>query len=120
MTEHEQKLVEAARAMLDIIESNAVYDGDAVAEMLRKALAPYQPEKIDIGGVRVNAGMREAPEDGSNYFYPDFSGEPGCYHFRWNGLAADLARLRNGMCCRTAKDAIAMHDAIVRLTGVAG
>jgi hypothetical protein len=91
------------------------------ARTLSAALAPYEPETIDIGGVRVNAGMREAPEMGHICHSPDFS-HPIHKEFswEWDGGSSNKTLLLTGMCCRTPEDAIAMHDAIVRQTGVAG
>jgi hypothetical protein len=123
MTAQEQNLVEAARAVMDVFTRGiaSMNDVGLAYPGLSAALAPYEPETIDIGGVRVNAGMREAPKSGESYWVPSFGNAFTNYvGYSWNADSHDLTFLRNGMCCRSPEDAIAMHDAFTRLTGVAG
>jgi hypothetical protein len=122
MTEQEQNLVEAARAVMDVFTRGiaSMNDVGLAYSGLSAALAPYTPETIDIGGVLVNAGMREAPGVGTKFYFPDFADDSKFCERNWIGSSYQRTLLRNGMCCRTAQDAIAMHDAIVRQTGVAG
>jgi aspartyl-tRNA synthetase len=71
---------------------------------------------ININGYEVPMPEREAPEGGTEYFFPSFQQEGGVYSYTWSGDAYDNRLLSAGMVHLTEEAAQKHAEALASFT----
>lgn len=72
-----------------------------------------KPKTILVNGFEVPEPMREAPNDGVKYFFPNLSYNDYFWSYGWDNDDVDVRMLERGLCHTTKEAAIAHAKAML-------
>lgn len=103
-----------------ITEDNWVYQStyQLLQDMLQDVSCKkyrIKPKTIRIGKYDVAEPMKEAPKEGTPYYFIDPSEEGGVYEDEWDNYAGASIRLTNGAIFLSKEDALLAAKAIKEL-----
>lgn len=75
-----------------------------------------KPRTIIVNGFEVPAPMREAPNDGVKYFFPNLSYNDYFWSHEWENDRVDVRVLERGLCHTTKEAAIAHAKAMLGIS----
>lgn len=78
-------------------------------------IKPEEPKYIEVNGVKVPEPYRVKPEHGTTYYVPSISCTRELVgNWRWTNHDLDCINFQNGQCFKTAEDAIAAGNAMLK------
>jgi hypothetical protein len=89
----------------------AIYQGSTYVDSCYR----IKPKTIRIGRYDVAEPMKEAPKEGTPYYFIDPSEEDGVYEDEWDNYSVDSIRLTNGAIFLSKEDALLAAKVIKEL-----